>query len=479
VPLGQHHVKIADLMNLERQLLSALSRSPSSLTAREEAQLRWALALARVCLFRAPSGEDIDLGPALQGFRAWLREHLREAVTSSAQVNFERLRHLVPSVAMHARSARRRVLEAHVNDFGAEALDRELRHRKLGLVLGGGGGSGFAHLGVFQLAEDLGVVPELIVGASMGSLLGLFRALERSYSPAALIQTVPNHFEWNKLFRPFNGVSRFGFPGVFHMQLLRPAASALENFLGSARVPAFEDLPIRLEVVVTGVRTGFPYRDQVERELQELSGSSFSPFAVRRRMKFLASVASELAANPRMLRQLVFGQDEETRRFNAIEAVGFSCAVPGLFCYDVFHDDPQTVAVLEGLVRRHSLWRMADGGVVNNVPSRVAWESVMRGNLGTRNVFLLAADVFAPTNSALNLPFTLVQQIARANVVSNKPFSDYHKTFQDPPSPVRLIPNWRQLEAIQRRSRAELEPQRLILQRALATLPPFDQVIDP
>lgn len=467
-------------MSLERQLLTWLVRQPSALTTRQEAQLRWAIALARVCLLRTPSGQDIDLSQELEPFRRWLCDHLREAISSSNQVDDQRLRHMVPAIALRTRSTRRRLLQNHEDDFDAATLDEELRHRKLALVLGGGGGSGFAHLGLFQLAEELGQVPELIVGSSMGALVGLFRAMERTYSPAALIQTVPNHFEWNSLFRPFNGVSRFGFPGAFHMQLLRPASEAMENLLGTGRLPTFSELPIRFEVVVTGVRVGFDYGVEVERELARMaSASSFSPFAIRRRIKFLAAVASELAANPKLLRQLVFGHEPETRGFNVVEAVGFSCSVPGLFCYDVFHDDPQTIKVLEELAQRHRLWRLADGGVVNNVPSRVAWESIMQGNLGTRNVYILAADVFAPTNSALNLPFTLVQQIARTNVLSNKPFSDYHKTFQDPPSPIRLIPSWRKLGKMVKSARAELDPQKPILSRALATLPLFDQVIDP
>ncbi len=162
--------------------------------------------------------------------------------------------------------------------------------------------------------------------------------------------------------------------------------------------------------------------------------------------------------------------------FNVVEAVGFSCSVPGLFCYDVFHDDPHTIAVLEGLIKQHRLWRLADGGVVNNVPCRAAWESVMRGNLGTRNVFIFAGDVFAPNNTALNLLFTPIQQIARTNVIGDRPFADYMKTFVDPPSPITLLPSWRKIRAIAKRARKELEPQTPMLKLAMTPLPPFSQI---
>ncbi len=40
-----------------------------------------------------------------------------------------------------------------------------------GLALGGGGARGFAHLGVLQRLEDLGIKPDIITGASMGALV--------------------------------------------------------------------------------------------------------------------------------------------------------------------------------------------------------------------------------------------------------------------------------------------------------------------
>ena len=44
---------------------------------------------------------------------------------------------------------------------------------KLILVLGGGGPRGFAHIGVLKVLEQEGIVPDLIVGSSMGSLIGV------------------------------------------------------------------------------------------------------------------------------------------------------------------------------------------------------------------------------------------------------------------------------------------------------------------
>lgn len=43
---------------------------------------------------------------------------------------------------------------------------------KLGLALSGGGAKGFAHIGVFKLLEECGLMPDVIVGTSVGSLMG-------------------------------------------------------------------------------------------------------------------------------------------------------------------------------------------------------------------------------------------------------------------------------------------------------------------
>lgn len=51
---------------------------------------------------------------------------------------------------------------------------------RIAWVLGSGGPRGFVHVGVLQALEELGLVPDLIVGASVGALLGTLRAAGRS-----------------------------------------------------------------------------------------------------------------------------------------------------------------------------------------------------------------------------------------------------------------------------------------------------------
>lgn len=47
---------------------------------------------------------------------------------------------------------------------------------RIALVLGSGGPRGYAHIGVLRVLEDAGVLPDLVVGSSVGSVIGAFWA---------------------------------------------------------------------------------------------------------------------------------------------------------------------------------------------------------------------------------------------------------------------------------------------------------------
>ncbi|MFC6204751.1 patatin-like phospholipase family protein [Psychrobacter urativorans] len=52
------------------------------------------------------------------------------------------------------------------------ATQSAIKAPSVALVLGGGGAKGFAHVGVIQALQENGITPTLIVGTSMGSLIG-------------------------------------------------------------------------------------------------------------------------------------------------------------------------------------------------------------------------------------------------------------------------------------------------------------------
>jgi NTE family protein len=52
----------------------------------------------------------------------------------------------------------------------------QLRKVKIGLALGGGAARGFAHIGVIKALEAQGIVPDIVVGTSAGSVVGALYA---------------------------------------------------------------------------------------------------------------------------------------------------------------------------------------------------------------------------------------------------------------------------------------------------------------
>lgn len=443
---------------------------PGVLNQQDEALFRYAAVLAKMHTITTPTGKQVEVVNELESLRQWMTNTICDLVPSSKDARVATLRELAPALAVRLESARAALLAHHINDFGAEHLDEEIRFKKLALVLGGGGGSGLSHLGVFSTLNELGHTPELIVGSSMGSIMGALRALERDYDPIATALALPRDINYNSIFRPFTGYSRFGFPGAFHMNLLRVAREIFQKLSGRSTLD-FASLPIQLQIVSTGIRTGF---DLDENSYVMDQGGKAGASSMRRRLSLFFKAVRQISKNPRLLTQIVFGKETGTLDFPVVEAVGFSCSVPGLLHYDVYHDDPQTIRPLEDTFERHKLLRLCDGGVVNNVPSQVAWDSVQQGLLGTRNVFVLASDVFAPISSGRNLVWLPVQQIARSNVMANKPYADYHKTFQKPPSPLQVIINkYSRLKSIVQAARDELEPDRKYIARSLEPLPPY------
>jgi NTE family protein len=68
---------------------------------------------------------------------------------------------------------------------------------KLALVLSGGGARGAAHIGVLKVLEELHVKPDLIVGTSMGSIVGGLYAA--GYS-AAQVEGILQGVDWKQIF---------------------------------------------------------------------------------------------------------------------------------------------------------------------------------------------------------------------------------------------------------------------------------------
>jgi NTE family protein len=80
---------------------------------------------------------------------------------------------------------------------------------RVALVLGSGGPRGFAHIGVLKVLEDNGIRPDLIVGSSVGSMVGALYASgmsARDIERLAYELNILDFFEFGMVsYRPANG----------------------------------------------------------------------------------------------------------------------------------------------------------------------------------------------------------------------------------------------------------------------------------
>lgn len=113
---------------------------------------------------------------------------------------------------------------------------------KLGLALAGGGARGFAHLGVFDALAERNLKPDIISGASAGSLAGAFYA--DGYT-AKEIMAFFKDVKFGELIT--TSIPRDGF---FKMNRL---GAFLKKHL---RAKTFEELKIPLRVVVSDIEQG-------------------------------------------------------------------------------------------------------------------------------------------------------------------------------------------------------------------------------
>lgn len=113
---------------------------------------------------------------------------------------------------------------------------------QLGLSLSGGGAKGFAHLGVLQALNEIGLYPQIISGTSAGAFAGVLYA--DGYTPEEILS-----FFKKKVFREF---AEFTIPhgGFFKSDGFR---SFLKKHL---RAKTFEDLKIPLRTVATDIEYG-------------------------------------------------------------------------------------------------------------------------------------------------------------------------------------------------------------------------------
>jgi NTE family protein len=119
-----------------------------------------------------------------------------------------------------------------------------VRRPVIGLALGGGAARGFAHIGIVKTLVERGIMPNVVVGTSIGAVVG------GAYA-AGHLDTLE---EWARSLQPRNIFGyldiRLNGSGLIGGDKL---AAQLEAAMGATLI---EDLPIKFATVATEVRTG-------------------------------------------------------------------------------------------------------------------------------------------------------------------------------------------------------------------------------
>ena len=453
----------------EAALVRSVVSTAPWLSDAQEGALRYALNLARVGLVRTPDGGDVDLAPVLLPFRDEVLAAV-PALTGPDGPDRPAAVRLAGTLGPRAAAFRARAVAVSDGRLSPDALDREVCEKALVVVCGGGGAVAWSYLAAFQLLDQYGLVPRLLGGTSMGAALALFRARRVRWHPEDLA-AVQAGLSWRSVFRFLQSDSRYGLPAAMRLYLRAALGEYLKGPDGHPLT--LGQLAVPLVVAVTGVRNGALPRDPAYYEhLLDFAGREGRPNLLSRMATEVFGAVGELMLQRDRFARVYLGGDEETRDFDAIDAVGFSSALPGVIHYDVLRDDPRMQQLLDGLFQRHDLTRMCDGGVIDNVPVRTAWRHVQRAGLagsGSRNIVTLALDCFAPR---LTTPLWLpISSIAAPSVARNRPYAHVYKAFSRTLSPLEILPGPRSLESILASAKSELLGELPVLQRLLEPIP--------
>ncbi len=130
------------------------------------------------------------------------------------------------------------------NDDSGKVGLGSIRKPVIGLALGGGAARGFAHIGILKTLIAHGIVPDVVVGTSIGAVVG------GAYAAGHLDRLE----DWARTLQPRNILGyldiRLNGSGLIGGTKL---AAELEMAMGASLI---EDLPIKFATVATEIRTG-------------------------------------------------------------------------------------------------------------------------------------------------------------------------------------------------------------------------------
>ena len=194
---------------------------------------------------------------------------------------------------------------------------------KVGLILSGGGARGFAHIGVLRVLEENRIPVDYIGGASMGALVGAMYSI--GYTPDEMEKLIGT-LNWDDLFRTGKGYDDLSFRRKEDRRNI-PAPLTLQGKIGDLKLP--NALNSGKEIGLLLDRITLPYAEV--RDFDKL------PIPFR-------AVATDM----------VNGQSVTLSKGSLSRALRATMSIPGIFA----------PVEMDGRI-------LADGGLVNNIPTDV------------------------------------------------------------------------------------------------------------
>ena len=442
------------LQRMDTKLVDGLFDHPGSISRACEHQLRYAVTLASLDRFQpgaarkgGRTGRD-DVRVRSPRLRRWrqrvlagledtlLVKDVEERVKTAARI----LEPWLPALE----KTRAELIEKYNEEFSARELDQELGIKTLVTIAGGGGGSSYVYVGAWEVLQKARLVPGYVIGSSMGAILGLFRALRRDGDFGEYI-ALAKRMKSDDVLRFVSLKTRYGLPGIARLFLHAGIGSAFMRNDGTDML--LSDLEIPYEAVVAGVRRGALDETPEQYAQSHHLHEDDRPSALQLRRQIASQLVRMIGfINPRVVREIVLGANELTATFNAIDAAGFSSAIPGILHYDVTRDDPHMNELLSRLLEREQVTALVDGGVANNVPSGPAWRSVQRGKIGTRNCYYLAFDAFHPQWGPGHVWLQPVTRAVAYQVALGERYAHQRIEFPRTLSPLNLVPSPKEVD---------------------------------
>ena len=435
--------------------------------------LRTALSLAR--LYRVRNAErDVGVGAYVRPFREMVARLLTPVLLGPRPPSRDRLVPLAGHLRDETIKARDQIIHRFRHKLPAEAILKEIREKKLVMVAGGGGGVSYVYLGVMALLDEFGLRPALMAGTSMGAILCLFRARTARFDQTEIVNIVRG-LSWRRLFRIISTENRYGLPAALRLFLRAGIGRWFDAGPEGASGMRLNQLGIPTLICVSGIRRGMlPRPIEVYEGLLNLSPMALlEPLTMARKVQEAMGALAEFFTRPEIMEHITLGLDEGTQDFDALDAAGFSAALPGVIHYDVLRDDARMRGMLDELFERRGLFRLIDGGLTDNLPAKAAWRAVHKGFIGTRNAFILGLNGFSPK---LSTPLWLpLERLAALTVQPNRPYAHMVKDFKRTLSPLDLVPSVELMSRAVALGRSQLNDDMPFICRMLAPLPMIQQ----